>query len=181
MQLAMFAPDWTIANIRVLAKAIPGVAKSKRIARLHQYYAARGAAFFATAGSAVNIMYTGKPIWMNEDPTTIDMGDGRKMTFSKQFVEPAHWATDWGKTAINKMGLLPKTFIEQAQGIDYLSGSGMSPKMFPEEAELGERTAARAKHIGKKFTPIFAQQVYDQGTSGIAGFLGHPIYGKKQE
>jgi len=181
MQLAMFAPDWTTANIRVLLKAIPGVAKNKRITKMHQYYAARGALFFATLGSAVNMMYTGKPIWQNEDPTTIDMGDGRKMTFSKQFVEPFHWVDSPGKTLINKGGILPKTAIELSKGIKYFSGRTSDPPLYADDAGFWEKSYANAGLIGKKFTPIFAQQVADQGVSGVAGFLGHPIYGKKRE
>ena len=181
MQVLMFAPDWTTANIRVLLKAIPGQARNKRVARMHQYYAARGALFFATAGSAINMMFTGKPIWENEDPTTIDMGDGRKMTFSKQFVEPWHWVDNPGKTLINKGGILPKTAIELAKGIEYFSGNTSDPPLYADDATSWEKSYANTKHIGKKFVPIFAQQVADQGVSGVAGFLGHPIYGQKQE
>lgn len=181
MQLAVFAPDWTIANIRVLLKAIPGQARNKRVARLHQYYAARGAAFFATAGSAINMLYTGRPIWTNADPTTVDMGDGRRMTFSKQFVEPWHWLTEPGQTAINKMGILPKTALELSKGVKFFSGRSSDPPLYADDADFWEKRFAEAGLIGKKFTPIFAQQVADQGVSGIAGFLGHPIYGKRQE
>lgn len=181
MQLAMFAPDWTISNIRVLLKAIPGQARNKRVNRLHQYYAARGALFFATAGSAINMLYTGKPIWENEDPTRIDMGDGRQMIFSKQFVEPWHWLEKPGQTAINKMGILPKTALELGKGVKYFTGRSSDPPLYADDASFWEKQYANAGLIGKKFTPIFAQQVADQGVSGVAGFLGHPIYGKKQE
>jgi hypothetical protein len=181
LQLGLFAPDWTIANVRVLLKAIPGVAKNKRITRMHQYYAARGALFFATAGSAINILYTGKPIWENEDPTMVDMGDGRRMTFSKQFVEPFHWVDSPGKTFINKGGILPKTAIELAKGIEYFSGRSSDPPLYADDATFWEKSYANAGLVGKKFVPIFAQQVADQGVSGMAGFLGHPIYGEKLE
>ena len=174
MQVALFAPDWTIANIRVLAKAIPGVARNKRIARLHQKYALRGAAFFGIVGNGINYMMSGHFMWDNDDWTYVDMGDGRKMTFSKQFVEPFHWASPkFGATAINKGGILPKWGLEQLMGVEYLHPS-YSPPM---EEGLGPRLA----HTGKKFTPIFMQQIADQGVSGLAGFLGHPIYGKKED
>ena len=172
MQIAMFAPDWTIANVRILAKAFPGVARNKRIARLHQKYLLRGSIFFATVGDGINYMMSGHHLWENEDPTYVDMGDGRKMTFSKQFVEPYHWVTAPGKTGINKMGILPKWGLEQMLGVEYLSSKG-APKM----EGVGERLA----HTGKKFVPIFIQQIADQGPSGLAGFLGHPIYGKKED
>ena len=181
MQLLMFAPDWTIANIRVLLKAIPGVAKNKRITRMHQYYAARGALYFATIGSAINMMYTGKPIWKNSDPTMIDLGDGRKMVFSKQFVEPWHWLTKPGYSAINKLGILPKTALELSKGVKYFTGHSSDPPLYADDATFWEKQYGNLSLLGKKFTPIFAQQVADQGVSGIAGFLGHPIYGTKQE
>ncbi len=186
MQLMMFAPDWTIANIRILTKAIPGLSKSSLQSGLHKRYAIRGALMFAVVGSGINYMFTGKPIWENEVPTRIDLGDGRTMTFSKQFVEPFHWATDPGKTLVNKMGILPKGILEQALGKKWISPR-YSPPMFGRDATKVERTIARAKHVGSKFVPIFVQQLYPDGIpgrfepSGFAGFAGHPIYGRKRK
>lgn len=180
MQLLMFAPDWTIANLRILVKALPGLSKSKLQANLHRRYAIRGALMFAVVGSGINYMFVGKPIWENKIPTRIDLGDGRNMTFSKQFVEPFHWATDPGKTFVNKMGVLPRGVLEQALGKKWISPR-YSPPMFERDATKGEKALARAKHVGSKFVPIFIQQLYRNGLSGFAGFAGHPIYGKKKE
>lgn len=179
MQLAMFAPDWTIANLRILGKAIPGISKNKRIARLHQKYAVRGALFYGLMGDALNLYFSGHHFWENEDPTMIDLGDNRKMVFSKQFVEPFHWAADPFATGMNKMGILPKYIMEQGMGKKYISAKG-APPMYKKDATSLEQIIARAKHTGSKFTPIFMQQVYDQGPSGMAGFFGHPIYGTKK-
>lgn len=173
MQIALFAPDWTIANLRILAKALPGVSRNKRLAKLHRMYFLRGAAFFGIVGNGINYMMSGHHMWENDDPTYVDMGDGRKMTFSKQFVEPFHWATHSGHTGWNKFGILPKWGIEQVMGVHYFSPKhGTGPKF--------EKPSDRLIHTGKKFTPIFIQQMIDQGASGVAGFLGHPIYGKKE-
>jgi hypothetical protein len=188
MQLMMFAPDWTIANIRILGKALPGMSRSKEQAALHRLYFARGAFLFATVGDGINLMMSGHHIWENPEKgkgqgarlDRIDMGDGRGMVFSKQFLEPFHWLTVPGKTALNKMGVLPKEFITQAMGVDYLN-PGNSPPMYDKDASGAEKALARTKHVGSNFVPIFVQQLHDQGPQGISGFLGHPIYGKKQE
>lgn len=180
MQLLMFAPDWTIANVRILVKALPGMSKSKLQSGLHKRYALRGALYFATVANGINYMFTGKPIWENEEPSRVDLGDGRTMTFSKQFVEPFHWATQPGKTFVNKMGIIPRGVLEQALAKKWISPR-YSPPMFDKDATETEKAIARAKHVGSKFVPIFVQQIYDQGPSGVAGFLGHPIYGKKKE
>ena len=180
MQLLMFAPDWTIANVRILTKALPGMSKSKLQSGLHKRYALRGALYFATVANGINYMMTGKPIWENKEPTRVDLGDGRTMTFSKQFVEPFHWATQPGKTFVNKMGVIPRGVLEQALAKKWISPR-YSPPMFDKDATKGEKAIARAKHVGSKFVPIFVQQIYAQGPSGVAGFLGHPIYGKKKE
>ncbi len=172
MQLLLFAPDWTIANIRVLRNALTG--QTKGIRKMHQAYAARGAAMFLIAGSAVNSVINGryKPIWENENPTRIDMGDGRQMVFSKQFIEPWHWLHNPAKTAINKAGTLPKEVLSQLMTKEYITAFG-GPTM--KDSSLFGRT----RHVGGNFVPIFTQQLYDDGFSaGASGFLGHPIYGQ---
>ena len=125
---------------------------------------------------------TGKPIWENEIPTRIDLGDGRTMVFSKQFVEPYHWVSQPGKTALNKLGILPKWAAEQLVGKKYISPR-YSPQMFPEDAAFWtEEFPARVGHTAGKFVPISAQQLVEKGpVAAVAGFLGHPIYGGTKE
>jgi len=179
-QLLLFAPDWTISNIRVLGKAIPGIAKNPEISKLHQYYALRGAIFFGIAGSAVNIHYVGKPIWENKDPTMIDMGDGRRMTFSKQFVEPFHWADKPWKTLVNKGGIIPKELFSLGTNREYISPNG-SPKIWDDDDRFSTKLLKGAGHTAQNFEPIFMQQLHENSIeAGAAGFAGHPIYGTKR-
>lgn len=185
MQLLLFAPDWTIANLRILKKALPGKlggARSKIQRDLHRKYALRGAALFALGGSAIQMALTGKPIWENEIPTRVDLGDGRTMVFSKQFVEPYHWVSQPGKTALNKLGILPRWAAEQLVGKKYISPR-YSPPMFPEDAKFWtEELPARIGHTAGKFVPISAQQLVEKGPAAAAsGFLGHPVYGETKE
>jgi hypothetical protein len=180
MQLMFFAPDWTLANIRILGKALPGMSRDPIQARLHRAYAMRGALMFATIADGMNLMLSGHHVWDNRDPFYVDMGDGRKMTFSKQFREPFEWLAKPGKTFLNKMGVLPKEIITQAMNEDYLSPHG-APRIVKKGDKPPARVAARAGHAAENFVPIFVQQMVDQGpAAGISGFLGHPIYGKKR-
>ena len=92
LQLLLFAPDWTTANIRIINKAFPGFNKDPISRKLYQAYAMRAALIYATFGSALQYMFTGKSLLENKDPTKIDLGNGDTMVFSKQLMEPLHWA-----------------------------------------------------------------------------------------
>lgn len=178
LQLAFFAPDWTIANLRVLLRGIiPGYAKSWRQQKLHLWYAMRGLLFYMTAGNLVNLAFSGKNIWENEDPTTVDMGDGRKMTISKQFVEPYHWVTDPLKTFGNKIGAFPRALATLLSNKRWISVHG-APQIWNPDDPVLLKTAKGVKQIGMQFVPISAQQASEQGIQGLSGFVGHPIYGK---
>ena len=104
MQLGLFAPDWTTANYRVLASAMPGIGKVPLARKLYQAYALRAGIILATGGSALQYMFTGKTLWQNDDPTRVNLGNGYSLTLSKQYFEPLHWATAPVKTALSKQG-----------------------------------------------------------------------------
>ena len=193
MQMALFAPDWTISNIRILWGAVPGFGRRlfapdkvtpKDI--LHTNYAMRGAMWWATVGNVLNLGYTGRPIWENDDPTMIDMGDGRRITFSKQFFEPFNWIEDPGKTGWNKLGTGVKFGIEQMLGYEYITPQG-GPKMASMWEDPAQAAHDRLTHVTGKFNPIWIQNWADQGgitASGVSGaalsFFGHPRYGQQE-
>ena len=130
--------------------------------------------YYAILANGMNYLFSGHMIWENEDPLSIDLGDGRKATASKQFTEPFHWLTNPVKTAMNKAGILPRLAFELGQNQKWLSPRGHAPPIWEE----GESPVIEsAKHVGSKFVPIAGQQIYEQGAAGLSGFLGHPIYG----
>lgn len=182
LQLAFFAPDWTIANFRVLLRGIiPGYARNWRQQKLHVWYATRSTMFYLLGGSLVNMYFTGKPLWENDDMSRVDMGDGRTMQFSKQFVEPFHWASDPLKTGANKLGIIPRTAIELMTNRRWVSPYG-APPIWKEDDPKSIRAGKMAMHLTLgKFVPISAQQTVQQGVAGISGFFGHPVYGKVKE
>ena len=117
----------------------------------------------------LNQAISGKWLWENEDWTTIDMGDGRKLQWSKHTMEPIHWILKPGQQGLNKLGILPKEALEQILDVDYLSTKG---NMRPME---GDRVA----HAAKKLLPISVGQSFEAGAeSGWMGFAGMPVYGR---
>jgi hypothetical protein len=177
MQVLLFAPDWTISTTRAAVQAfgegsgLKGLIKPETTADLHRQYLARSAIYYLAVGDAINYSMSGHHLWENKDPTTIDLGDGRTMQWSKHTMEPVHWLTKPGQQGLNKLGFVPRELSNQMLGTEYLSTSGHAPMM-----------KNRAAHLAKNFSPIAVQQSFEAGKeSGIAGFLGAPIYGKTNE
>lgn len=174
LQVMMFAPDWTLSTTRAAVQAfgtgtgVKGLLNPTTLADLHRQYILRSALYYGAMGEGLNLAFSGHHLWENQDPTTIDMGDGRKMQWSKHTMEPVHWITKPGQQALNKLAFIPRETLNQLMGTEYLSTSGHAPRM---ESRVG--------HVVKSLSPISVQQSFEQGEgSGIAGFLGSPIYGK---
>ncbi len=178
LQLAAFAPDWTISTTRAALKAFgpgsgfKGIIKPQEIADLHRQYLLRSAAYYFTVGNALNYAMSGHGILDNKDPTMLELGDGRTMQFSKHMMEPVHWLTKPGQQAINKMGLIPSEFAEQASGKEYLSATGKTPPM-------DTSVVGRTRHIMNKLIPISFQS--GDLSSIVVGAVGFPISGRTDQ
>jgi hypothetical protein len=181
LQLGMFAPDWTTANLRIVLKAIPGMSSNKYIGSLHRRYVLRAGIYTATLMNGINYMMSGHFMWDNDDPTYLDMGDGRRMVSSKQFMEPIHWLENPAKQGLNKMAVLPGLMLQQGLNKEWLS-PGWTPNIYPRGATFSDKFTARIQHAGSKFLPISAQQANQSGSeAALWGFFGHPIYGATPE
>ena len=193
MQLLLFAPDWTISNVRIIAKSLPAFESDPALRRMYQYYFARAALIYGTAGSALNYAFSGHSILENTDPTRIDLGDGQVLTFSKQLMEPFHWITDPQSTALKKIGSLPRTTIEVLTNKQYLT-TKWSPNITSKDDEAIEKGLKIGGHVGMRFLPIWlqsaskdiAEKLQSDGLSldeasntavdFVLGQLGHPRY-----
>lgn len=188
-QLLLFAPDWTISTTRAATRAagqllgyekgsgLRGLLEPQNATDLHRQYMIRSAFYYALVGDAMNYALSGHHLWDNKDWTMIDMGDGRRMQWSKHSMEPIHWMQKPGQQALNKLGFFPKEAANQMLGTEYLSASGHAPRM--DTSPLG-----RLEHVGKSMTPIAAQQAFGSTAAeggALSGFLGAPIYGKTFE
>jgi len=192
MQLAVFAPDWTISTARAATQAfVPSMSDLNpvKLARtfsepqnavaLHRQYMVRSALYYATIAAGLNYAFSGHFPWDKEqkDWTTIDMGDGRTMQWSKHMMEPVHWVTKPLQQGLNKLGFFPKEVLNQVTGKEYAAAGGNAPPM--DTSALG-----RLAHVAKSTLPIAAQQAFGAKASeggAISGFLGVPIYGKTNE
>ena len=185
LQQALFAPDWTISNINILAKSQKPFNANPRTRNLYMSYLINGAILYAVIANAMNYAFTGKSILENKDPTRIDLGNGEVLTFSKQYMEPFHWITDPQKTFIKKIGSLPKTAAEIATNKKYLT-TGWSPQITKKDMNSIEKALAFGGQAGKKFLPIWMNQAvesymedgltYSDAVNFTLGQLGHPKY-----
>lgn len=172
LQIGLLAPDWTIATARAMFKAIPGVSEAA-VRQAHQGYVLRSALLYLTVAEGLNMHFSGHHLWENDDPTMVDLGDGRKLQLSKHFMEPIHWMTKPGQQALNKLGYVPSEPLKQIMGTEYLSVKGAPP--------MDTSAVGRIKHAAKGFAPITSQQAMQQGFGPAAlGFIGLPIYGRDE-
>ena len=185
MQLIAFAPDWTIANLRILGNALPGFNKDPLSRKLYQAYALRAGLIYATFGSALQYMFTGKTLLENKDPTKIDLGNGYNMVFSKQLMEPLHWAVHPYKTLVSKQGSTSKLTQQLLFNKKFLTSPYPSPIS---EEDLFSLYRARDYGVQALYsivpfsfrTPIQEMMKngvgYQDGINYILGNFGHPVY-----
>jgi hypothetical protein len=189
MQIMMFAPDWTFSTFRAAYKALPGAVDDPALSALHRRYLVKSALYYLTIANGINMLTAGHWIFSNENPTRIQLGDGRTMQFSKHFMEPFEWLRDPTQTAENKLGFYPRELFEQLGDTDYLSAHQAAPAMVPPApageslpAAMARNIGARGEHIAKSFAPIPAQQgLAGGGALSVTGLAGMPIYGKDPE
>lgn len=194
LQLLFFAPDWTLSNIRIIGKALPGFTSDPTTRRLYQYYFVRAAMTYATIGTALNYIFSGHSQLENKDPTRIDLGNGQVLTFSKQLMEPFHWVTDPQATGLKKIGSLPKAVIEVLTNKEYLT-TKWSPNITSKDDTAIEKFQKIGGQVGEKFLPIWLQTsartiadrlekegnlspdlAIDVAVDFVLGQTGHPRY-----
>jgi hypothetical protein len=170
-QILMFAPDWTFSTFRAAYKALPGAVDDPALAALHRRYLVKSAIYYLTIANSINLITAGHSVFQNENPTRVQLGDGRTMQFSKHFMEPAEWLRDPIQTTANKLAFIPREAVEQLTGKEYVSAHDAAPEI-----------KNRAEHFAQQFLPINAQQgLAGGGAESLLGLVGMPIYGKTPE
>ena len=193
LQVALFAPDWTISTVRAFSSALPkGLNPTKwqpvegikgmvtpttkaDYARLYQF---KTAIVYFTLINAINNMTADRDIWDNKDPTRIEWPDGTSMQAMKHAMEPYHWIADPMKTLSNKLGFIPKALIIGFGGVEYASPT--APKL------VDLSLPGRAKAVAGSALP-FQVQAGASAPEGegvqraLLGTMGFPVYGKTAE
>ena len=92
IRLLVFAPDWSLSNLRVLGKSVSGLVpygKPELAHREYAKYALRSAVLFAMVNEILQVT-NGQPSIFEESGNDLlyaDLGDGKKMQISKQLAE----------------------------------------------------------------------------------------------
>ena len=193
LQIALFAPDWTISTIRAFSAALPKELNPTKwhpvegikgmmtpttkadYARLYQF---KTALTYFTLLNAINMMTANRPIWENKDPTRIEWPDGTSMQAMKHAMEPYHWIMDPDKTLSNKLGFIPKAAVVGIAGTEY--ASPMAQKLVDPSA------AGRLKAVAGMALPfqVSAAATAPEGEGAkraVLGTLGFPVYGGTKE
>lgn len=193
LQVALFAPDWTLSTLRAFTSALPKELNPTKwqpvegikgmitpttkadYARLYQF---KTALTYFTLLNAINMMTANRPIWENKDPTRIEWPDGTSMQAMKHAMEPYHWIMDPDKTFANKLGFIPKAIIVGVGGVEYAS---------PNAQKLVDQSAVgRLEAVGAMVAP-FQFQAAGSAPEGegferaALGTLGFPVYGSTPE
>jgi len=185
LNLGLFAPDWTISNIRIVGRTFwnaPKVTKAF-VNRVHtgkwgkdekEFIQAWNmyAAYSARAGFYTSILWWQMTeLFSDEEPTMealgefwsgetsgkLQLGGGESMVISKQIAEPIHWVQHPSHTLLNKMSVVPKTVMEGFFNKQWFS----MKKGFPMGPAIVEQNGEA--HYGKwvlgKFIPIVAKPI----------------------
>ena len=193
LQVALFAPDWTISTLRAFTSALPkdlnptkwqpvegikGLTTPTTKADYARLYQFKTALTYFTLLNSINLMTANRPIWENKDPTRVEFPDGTSMQAMKHAMEPYHWLMDPDKTFANKMGFIPKALVVGVGGLEYAS---------PQAPKLVDRSATgRLKAVGEMVMPfqIQAAATAPEGEGAkraVLGTMGFPIYGSTPE
>jgi hypothetical protein len=190
LNLGLFAPDWTISNIRIIARTFTGMPKmskamAKRIQRgswegiseaqavvkawnMYAAYSLRAGVYTSALWYAMTKAFSSEEpemgdfwdFWTGENSGRLDLGDGESMVISKQIAEPIHWLQHPTHTLMNKTSIVPKTALEALFNKQWFSLKQGMP--------LGPRLVEEdgqqhyAKWILGKGIPIVAKPLIDE-------------------
>ena len=156
----IFAPDWSLSNLRVLGKTVTGVSgqlgygKKELAYREYAKYALRSAILFAFVNEVLQIT-SGQPSIFEEtgnDLLYADLGDGKKLQVSKQLAEVLSLFTGKGPVGVleHKLSAPVKAYRDSDSAGEF----------------IGNMAGATV--------PIGVKQAIEGGT--VAGSFGFPYY-----
>ena len=190
LNLGLFAPDWTISNIRIIARTITGMprmskAMLKRIQRgnwegipeaqavvkawnMYAAYSLRAGIYTSALWYAMTKAFSSEEpemgdfwdFWTGENSGKLDLGDGESMVISKQIAEPIHWLQHPTHTFMNKASIVPKTALEAMFNKQWFSLKQGMP-LGPRLVEE-DGTTHYAKWLIGKGIPIVAKPIFDE-------------------
>ena len=193
LQVALFAPDWTISTIRAFSSALPkglnpikwhpvegikGMVTPTTKADYARLYQFKTAVLYFTLINFINNLTANRDIWDNKDPTRIEWPDGTSMQAMKHAMEPYHWIADPDKTLSNKLGFIPKALTIGIGGVEYASPT--APKLV-DLSGPGRLKAAVGTALPFQLQAGAAAPEGEGAKRALLGTMGFPVYGKTAE
>jgi hypothetical protein len=174
LQLAIFAPDWTLSTLRAWYKAIPGYSGDLNNV-LAAKYVMRTAIIYGGILNAANYALVGRPIWDNKDKTRLDLPDGRSMQVIKHSAEATELLQNPSKFLSNKLSFFPQAGLIALGGKAYLNGPPVDSKL---AAILGKVEPFGAQSmLGTTSSSLMNERMQ----RAIAGEFGFGLYGQTKE
>jgi|TARA_R100000093_G_scaffold66890_1_gene38154 hypothetical protein len=141
LNMFLFAPDWTISNIRIIGKTFTGLPELSRAAytriwkgdwdnqqakevmaawAMYGGYTTRAGIYTSALWWTMTELFSSEEptmeklwdFWFGEQSGKLDLGDGESMVISKQIAEPIHFIQHFQHTLSNKGAIVPKTALE---------------------------------------------------------------------
>lgn len=142
LNLGLFAPDWTISNIRIIGKTFTlGHKITKKFVKdfhrgqnwntpegqqmlkswnMYAAYAGRAGVYTSAMWWTFTELFSDEEpsmeafaeFWAGETSGKLQLGNGESMVISKQIAEPIHWIQHPQHTLMNKASVIPKTMME---------------------------------------------------------------------
>jgi len=193
LNLGLFAPDWTISNLRIVGRMFTLGYKYtdhqlKAIHRgqgwntkegqalleswkMYAAYSARAGVINSALWYMVMQMFSDKEptmeglddFWRGENSHKLDLGGGHSVVISKQIAEPIHWVQHPMHTLSNKMSVIPKTGMELFMNKQWFS----LKKEIPTGPALidADGNYHHAKWLLGKVTPIVIKPIFQDDLS----------------
>ena len=193
LNLGLFAPDWTVSNLRIVGRMfslgykysdhqlnqiIKGNGwKTKEgqaileAWKMYAAYSARAAVINSALWWATMEMFSDKEptmerledFWFGPASHKVDLGGGHSVVISKQIAEPIHWVQHPMHTFSNKMSVVPKTGMELFMNKQWFS----LKREIPTGPALIDKDGNyhHAKWLLGKVTPIVIKPVFQDDLS----------------
>ena len=189
MQWLMFAPDWTVSAFRSVTDALPhsfdlkegvkGFLSPKNRADLARRYVTNAAITYLTVLNGVNMAFNnGKPIWENDDPTKISLGDGRSIQVAKHMMEFVQWIREPLTTGGNKLAFWPRATSTLLMG--------RTNPLSIKSTVRGEDWYSRPLEVAKSALPFQIASAIkaptgEKAVESLSSMLGAPITGSRDK
>jgi hypothetical protein len=194
LNLALFAPDWTVSNLRIIGKTftdlpevsdafLNGIIRGKNwdkkeakeiisAYRMYADYTARAGVYTSAMWWLFSEAFSDKApsmegledFWFGDNSGKLDLGNGRGMVLSKQVAEPFHFIQYPMHTLLNKMSIVPKTIMEGLTNKQWIS----MKKYSPHGPAIIDPTTGEShvfKWIAGKLVPISTKPLTDESLS----------------